>query len=120
MIPIKFQEHNTVFAKDQPEYLPLPAHVDREGVCTFCWKLSWRERFVLLFTGRLWHQVLTFKQLLQPQKILVNQPTLAPKSERQKVEEFHKESRYKVFDDKKSWNEVLRSNPSIKSDIRFP
>lgn len=26
MTPIEFPEHNVVFAKDQPEYLPLPAH----------------------------------------------------------------------------------------------
>ncbi len=65
-----------MFAKDQPEYLPLPAHVSEDGygVATFCWQLTWQERFRLLVTGRLWQQVMTFKHSLQPQKLMTNKP----------------------------------------------
>jgi len=67
---IEFSEHNTVIAKNQPEYLPMPAFVDKAdpyGRIICCWKLTWKERLVLLFTGKLWHHILTFGQPIQPQ-----------------------------------------------------
>lgn len=76
----KFPGHNVVFAENQPEYLPLPAHIDRadpQGCTTFCWRLTLRERIKLLFTGRLWHQVLTFRSPLQPQLLHVERPEFA-------------------------------------------
>ena len=76
---IDFPEKNVVFAKDQPEYLPLPAHRfagDAEGRIAFCWRLSWRERLRVLLTGRLWHQVLTFGHPLQPQILMVEKPDM--------------------------------------------
>lgn len=75
MKPIEFEEQTVVYAKDQPEYLPLPAAIDN-GVATFCWQLSWRERFQLLWHGLLWHQVLTFNEPLQPQLLLTKKPLL--------------------------------------------
>jgi len=77
MKPINFPEQTLVIAKDQPEYLPLPAHRVRGehgGRTTFCWQLTWRERLRLLVTGRIWHQVLTFGGPLQPQLLLVDKP----------------------------------------------
>lgn len=74
MKPIEFPEQNVVFAKDQPEYIPLPAHRTVEGEVITCWALTWRERFALLFTGRLWWSVLTFGSPLQPQCPRVNRP----------------------------------------------
>ena len=87
MKPVSFPEQNVVIAKDQPQYLPLPAHIephdkyDPSRRTTFCWQLSWRERLTLLVTGKLWHQVLTFNSPLQPQLLLVEKPKLpaAPK-----------------------------------------
>jgi len=78
---IEFDEQTTVFAENQPEYRPLPAHQfnDAEGRIAFCWKLSWSERLKVLFTGKLWHQVLTFNALLQPQKLEVTKPDMTPK-----------------------------------------
>lgn len=56
MIPIKFPEHNVVFAEDQPEYQPLPAYKDSgaNGEVITCWKLSFRERLRILFKGEMW------------------------------------------------------------------
>ncbi len=74
-----FPEHNIVFAKDQPEYDPLPARVfknDPQGRVVFCWGLSWRERLAVFFTGKIWHQVLTFHRPLQPQLATVNKPRM--------------------------------------------
>lgn len=74
---VPFPEHNVVFAKDQPEYKQLPAYrcADPEtGRIFCCWSLSWRERIRLLFTGRLWHQILTFNKPLQPQLLTLEKP----------------------------------------------
>lgn len=74
-----FKEHNTVYAKNQPEYLPLPAFKfrdDRQGRIICCWKLSWKERLAVLFSGRVWQQVLTFNNPLQPQKLTTEKPIM--------------------------------------------
>lgn len=76
MKPIEFSEQTLVIAKDQPEYLPLPAYVDSEGLVTFCWQLSWKERLQLLWSGCIWHQVMTFSSSLQPQLLLTEKPKL--------------------------------------------
>jgi hypothetical protein len=74
---ISFPEQTKVIAENQPEYSPLPAHRFRheaEGRIACCWRLTWRERFTLLFTGKVWHQVLTFGHSLQPQKLTIEKP----------------------------------------------
>lgn len=75
---VSFPEQTVVIAKDQPEYLPMPAHQfgDPQGRIAFCWSLSWRERLRLLVTGHVWHQVLTFNQPLQPQRLTVEKPEM--------------------------------------------
>lgn len=74
MKPVTFKEHNVVFAKDQPEYKPLPAYRDEDGRIICCWKLTFKERFKLLLTGNLWHNVMTFNHPLQPQYLTVTTP----------------------------------------------
>ena len=67
MKPIEFPGFNATFAKDQPEYLPLPAHINKEeGVVTTSWDLSWKERFKILFGANLYLQTMTFNKPLQP------------------------------------------------------
>lgn len=68
MTPVAFKEQNTVFAKDQPEYLPLPAHLSRSGDVTSCWKMTLRERLRVLMTGRIYWTQMTFFRPLQPQR----------------------------------------------------
>lgn len=76
MKPLTFPQQTQVFAKDQPEYLPLPAHVNAtpDGTVTTLWGLTWRERFKVLLTGRLWLQQLAFHSRLQPQLPTVDSP----------------------------------------------
>lgn len=69
MRPIEFEYSNVTYAKDQPQYLPLPAHRSEDGCVTTCWQLTWRERFKVLFGGNLFLSLLTFNQPLQPIKI---------------------------------------------------
>lgn len=68
MKPIYFKEHNCIYAKDQPEYIPLPAFKanDDRGTVVFCMKLSFIERLRLLITGKLWCSLLTFNKALTP------------------------------------------------------
>lgn len=78
MVPVNFPEANTLFAADQPQYQKLPAHVstDDSRIVTTCWRLTWREWFSFLFTGRVWLQQMTFKQALQPQLPNIQKPEL--------------------------------------------
>jgi hypothetical protein len=55
-----------VYAKDQPEYLPLPAWKGLDGHRVTRWNLTWKERFQVLFGGSIWLSILTFNRPLQP------------------------------------------------------
>jgi len=71
---IKFKKCNATYAKDQPEYLPLPAHRADDGRVTSCWGLSFWERIQVLVSGRMFLQVLTFNKPLQPLKMSTANP----------------------------------------------
>lgn len=73
MEAVEFKEQNVVFAKDQPEYRPLPAFKadTPQGEVISCYKLSWRERLQVLITGRLWVSLLSFNKPLTPQFLSV-------------------------------------------------
>lgn len=73
-----FDIANAVYAKDQPEYIPLPCYREEDGTITIRWKLSWRERWTIFKNGCLWHQVLTFNAPLQPIKLSHDCPLLIP------------------------------------------
>jgi hypothetical protein len=66
MEPIEFEKVNKTYAKDQQQYRPLPVYKTKDGILTSCWKLSFKERLKLLFTGKLWISTMTFNKPLQP------------------------------------------------------
>jgi len=74
MKPIEFKNQNIVFAKDQPEYQPLPAlKLDGiSGEVISCWHLSFKERIKILFTGNIWACLVTFKKPLTPMMLSVD------------------------------------------------
>ena len=74
MKPVKFKDQNVVFAKDQPQYQPLPAlRLDTpEGEVISCWKMSIKERLKVLFTGRVWVSLMSFNKPLTPSYISVH------------------------------------------------
>lgn len=76
---IEFPEQTVIIAKDQPQYRPLPAHrfPGPDGRIAFCWKLGWRDRLKVLRTGKIWHEVLTFNQALQPQLLRLDKPEMS-------------------------------------------
>ena len=83
MTPIKFKEYNQLIAEHQPDYITLPAHMtrDEKGMITCCWKLTLKERLLLLCTGKLWHSVLTFNRPLQPIRLSTTKPLMLDQDE---------------------------------------
>lgn len=73
MIAIQ-RERSTIYAKNQPQYLPLPCQKKSDGHILIEWKLSFYECIKLLLTGILYHEVATFNNPLQPIKLSVNYP----------------------------------------------
>lgn len=57
------------FAKDQTEYLPLPALKFQDGLVVTRWSLSFWERVNVLLGGSVYLGLLTYGRPLQPIKI---------------------------------------------------
>ena len=79
MKPIKFKECNCVFAESQDEYKSLPAFVDKNGIVVTCYKLSFIDIVKVIFTGKLWSGVMTFRKPLQPQLLSVSKEDIITK-----------------------------------------
>ncbi len=69
IIPGNFETPTVTFAKDQPQYTPLPAWRGADGTVVTRWRATWRERLRFLLFGDMWLTMLTFNQPLQPVKI---------------------------------------------------
>ena len=75
MKAIEFPEQTCIYAKDQPEYIPLPVHKrlgDETGQVTSCWQFTWKERLRILFGAKLYWRQLTFNNPLQPVRPSLN------------------------------------------------
>jgi len=80
MIPIDPQIKELEFveyAKNQPEYLPLPARRDSAGTVVTRWKLSWTERIKIFWKGEFYLQLLTFNKPLQPISLSLDRPEVS-------------------------------------------
>ncbi len=66
-----------VFAKDQPEYFPLPAYRSEDGYVVTRWKLTLCERIRVLLRGDIWLSVLTYNRPLQPVKLETEAPLMS-------------------------------------------
>jgi hypothetical protein len=71
VLPSSPQLPEITFAKDQPQYLPLPACEVEYADGTVCvitrYRLSFIERIKALLFGNLWLEQMTFGNTLQPQ-----------------------------------------------------
>lgn len=78
MMPIEPIIHEgarlVVFAKDQPQYIPLPASVDDQGCVMTEWELTTEELDRLLCGGRIRLWIHTFHRPLQPVSLEVVDP----------------------------------------------
>lgn len=63
-----------VFAKDQPEYFPLPASVSPDGLVMTEWEPTAAELELLLTGGRIRIWLHTFGKPLQPISVQVAEP----------------------------------------------
>lgn len=63
-----------VYAKDQPEYLPLPSYKTTDGRVLTRWRLTLGERIRVFLSGDVYLQVLTFNRPLQPVKLTAEFP----------------------------------------------
>ena len=72
--PVRFKGYNVEYAKDQPEYLPLPGFKTGEPPYELvtCWKGNFWDRIRFLFTGRVWIEYWTFNKDLQPTRATLN------------------------------------------------
>ena len=68
MKPVKFKHQNVVYAENQPEYIPLPALRlnTTEAEVISCWKLSFKERVKVIFTGIVWVSMASFNKPIMP------------------------------------------------------
>src|SRR5262249_5273129 len=64
----------TVYAKHQPEYQPLPVYLQRDGAVLSRWHCTWRERLRILITGDVYLWQLTFNGPLQPVSVEAEKP----------------------------------------------
>lgn len=74
------QLKETVYAKDQPQYNPLPVFKDDDGTVLSRWHLSFWERMRVLFKGDVYLWVSTFNHPLQPIMMQVTPPELSEES----------------------------------------
>lgn len=63
------KQPEVVYAKDDPRYIPLPAHRSEDGLVITRWKLSMAERFQVFIGGSIWLSIMTFNRNLQPVKM---------------------------------------------------
>lgn len=66
MKPVNNKHFNCVFAVDQPEYQPLPAHKSGNGIVTTCWELSDEDLKTIKKTKKVFFSQMTFNNPLQP------------------------------------------------------
>ena len=74
MKPIEFKHQTHQIAKDQPQYGTLPAlRIEGpEGHVVSCWKMTFKERVKVLFTGIVWMNLMSFNKPLTPSYLSVN------------------------------------------------
>ena len=78
MKPIQFKHQTTIFAENQPEYIPIPTlKIDSpNGEVISCWSLSFKERIRVLIFGEVWMSLSTFNKPLTPSMLSTNRKDL--------------------------------------------
>lgn len=66
----------TIYAKDQLEYQPLPVWRDDDGTVLSRWHCTWPERLRILITGDVYLRQMTFNKPLQPIRVDAERPTV--------------------------------------------
>jgi hypothetical protein len=74
----EFQDKEVVYAKDQPEYMPLATLRNASGVVMSRWKLSDEERAAVALGADIMLSCCTYNQPLQPvlMEVITNEADL--------------------------------------------
>lgn len=78
----------TVYAKDRPEYVPLPSIREPDGCVITRWQMTWRERLQAAMSGSVYLEVLTFNQPLQPLRMGTVPPLRDYTSKRERLKKL--------------------------------
>jgi hypothetical protein len=70
MSPIEFTGVNVIYAKDQPEYLPLPVMKLQDGTVISCWQVTDEDLERIIKTRQVFVSQLTFNTPLQPLNVV--------------------------------------------------
>lgn len=73
VIAEEFADREVVFAKNQPQYKPLPVHRTADGVLLSRWKLSDAEREAIASGADIFLFNWTFNQPLQPVRLEIGE-----------------------------------------------
>lgn len=79
---------SVVYAKDQPQYLPLPACRTADGEVVTRWKLNWRSRLAVVFGADLYVTLLTFNKPLTPLRVSIEKPVYKSLTFADRMERF--------------------------------
>jgi hypothetical protein len=74
MDAVEFPQQTHVFAKNQPEYRPCPAHVTAEGEIISCWEPTDEDRARIAAGAKIWLRVLAPTGRLQPVHLETEDP----------------------------------------------
>ena len=66
--------YEVIYAKDQPQFSPLPAYKWKDGHVVSRWKMSFKERLHCLFFGYIYLNIFTYNEPLQPIKLSIDPP----------------------------------------------
>jgi hypothetical protein len=74
-----FEQFEVVFAKDQPQYMPLPVLPLNDGqVVISRWRMTWKDRLRLLWTGNVYLWIWSFGRPILPVAIECDEPCVIP------------------------------------------
>lgn len=114
MKAIEFKEQNIVFGENQKEYQPLPAHVEKNGIATFCFELTEAEARKFMKSGRIFITRLTFNAPVQPIKASFNKQPTFPVDHKDFSSEVSRWSKTGEATMKLQFSYWAESNESIK------
>ncbi len=87
MNPVKFKQANHLSTEYRHTGEPTPVHIHKPlAIWTTCWEMGLVERFICLFTGKVFISNLQFKKSSPPCTVGMIFPTFTIKDDRGKSE----------------------------------
>lgn len=74
MKAIEFKGFNQTFGLNSKVFPKMPAYQSADGNVVTCWKMSFAQKMLVLFTGKVWVYTVTQKANLQYFKLTPTRP----------------------------------------------